>query len=184
MGTSLSPPPHAIQYPPVPPRGCFAMPSFDVVSELNAHELANAVDQANRELSQRFDFKDTGAHYELEELTVTLSAQVDFQLKQMLEILKLRLGKRGIDLACLDVQEPQTTLSSARQEVRLKHGIDADTGKQIMRVLKDSKLKVQGSIQGEKVRVTGKQRDDLQAAIQLLRTAKVAVPLQFNNFRD
>ncbi len=160
------------------------MPSFDVVSELNAHEIANAVDQANREISQRFDFKDTGARFELEAFTVTLHAQVDFQLKQMLEILKLRLSKRGIDLACLDVREPQTTLSSARQDVLLKQGIDAETGKQVIRLLKDSKLKVQGGIQGEKVRVTGKQRDDLQAAIQLLRGAKVSLPLQFNNFRD
>lgn len=160
------------------------MPSFDVVSELNAHEVANAVDQANRELTQRFDFKDTGARFELEGFVVTLQAQVDFQLKQMLEILKLRLGKRGVDLACLEVKEPETTLSSARQAVHLKQGIDADTGKQITRLLKDSKLKVQGSIQGEKVRVTGKQRDDLQAAIALLRGAKVSVPLQFNNFRD
>lgn len=160
------------------------MPSFDVVSELNAHEVANAVDQANRELSQRFDFKDTGARFELEESTVTLHAQVDFQLKQMLEILKLRLGKRGIDLACLDVKEPQTTLSAARQQVLLKQGIDAETGRKISRLVKDSKLKVQAAIQGEKVRITGKQRDDLQAAIKLLRGSKVDLPLQFDNFRD
>jgi uncharacterized protein YajQ (UPF0234 family) len=160
------------------------MPSFDVVSELNAHEIANAVDQANREIAQRFDFKDTGARFELEAFTVTLHAQVDFQLKQMLDILKLRLGKRGIDLTCLDVKDPQINLAAARQEVLLKQGIDAETGKQVTRLLKDSKLKVQGSIQGEKVRVTGKQRDDLQAAIQLLRGAKVSMPLQFNNFRD
>ena len=160
------------------------MPSFDVVSELNAHEVANALDQANRELAQRFDFKDTGARFELEESTVTLHAEVDFQLKQMLEILKLRLGKRGIDLACLDIQEPETTLSAARQQVLLKQGVDAEAGRKIARLIKDSKLKVQASIQGEKVRVTGKQRDDLQAAIQLLRGAKVDLPLQFNNFRD
>ncbi len=160
------------------------MPSVDVVSELNAHEIANAVDQANREIAQRFDFKDTGARFELEAFTVTLHAQVDFQLKQMLDILKLRLGKRGIDLTCLDVKDPQINLAAARQEVLLKQGIDAETGKQVTRLLKDSKLKVQGSIQGEKVRVTGKQRDDLQAAIQLLRGAKVSMPLQFNNFRD
>src|SRR5256885_10328741 len=98
------------------------MPSFDTVSELNAHEVANAVDQANRELSQRFDFKDTGARFELQEFTVTLHAQVDFQLKQMLEILKLRLSKRGVDLACLEVKEPQTSLSAAHQEVVLRHG--------------------------------------------------------------
>src|SRR5215472_15716637 len=114
------------------------MPSFDAVSELNQHEVANAVDQANRELSQRFDFKDTGARFELKDFIVTLHAQVDFQLKQMLEILKLRLAKRGIDLGCLDVQEPQTTLSAAHQDVVLRHGIDAETGKKIARLVQDS----------------------------------------------
>ena len=160
------------------------MPSFDVVSELNAHELTNAVDQANRELSQRFDFKDTGAVYELEEHTVTMKAQVDFQLKQMLDILKLRLSKRGIDLAYLDAKDPQITLATAQQEIEFKQGIDQETGKKISRLIKDSKLKVQAALQGDKVRVTGKSRDDLQAAMQLLRTSKVEVPLQFNNFRD
>jgi uncharacterized protein YajQ (UPF0234 family) len=160
------------------------MPSFDAVSELNLHEVINAIDQANRELSQRFDFKDTGARFELQEFTVTLHAQVDFQLRQMLEILKLRLSKRGIDLACLEIKEPHTTLSSAQQELVLRHGIDADTGRKIARMVKDSKLKVQASIQGDKVRVSGKQRDDLQAAIALLRGAKLDVPLQFTNFRD
>jgi hypothetical protein len=160
------------------------MPSFDAVSELNAHEVANAVDQANRELSQRFDFKDTGARFELAELTVTLHAQVDFQLKQMLEILKVRLSKRGIDLACLEVKEPQTNLAAARQEVQLRHGIDQDSGRKITRLIKDSTLKVQASLQGDKVRVVGKKRDDLQAAMALLRGAKLEVPLQFNNFRD
>jgi len=160
------------------------MPSFDAVSELNAHEVANAIDQANRELSQRFDFKDTGACFELNEFTVTLRAQVDFQLKQMLEILKLRLAKRGVDLVCLEVKEPQTTLSAAHQEVVLRHGIDQETGKKITRLVKDSKLKVQASLQGDKVRVTGKQRDDLQAAMQLLRKSGLDIPLQFNNFRD
>jgi cyclic-di-GMP-binding protein len=160
------------------------MPSFDVVSELDGHEVTNAVDQANRELSQRFDFKDSGARYELAELVVTLHAQVDFQLKQMLDILKLRLGKRGVDVACIEAKEPQTNLAAARQEVVLRHGIDQETGKKIARLLKDSKLKVQASVQGDKVRVTAKQRDDLQTAIQFLRKAGVEVPLQFNNFRD
>jgi cyclic-di-GMP-binding protein len=160
------------------------MPSFDVVSELNAHEVANAVDQANRELAQRFDFKDTGARFELAELVVTLHAQVDFQLKQMLEILKLRLGKRSVDLACLEVKEPVVALSAARQEVILRHGIDQESGKKITRLIKDSKLKVQASIAGDKVRVTGKQRDDLQAAMQVLRKSSLDIPLQFNNFRD
>ena len=160
------------------------MPSFDAVSEISQHEVANAVDQANRELSQRFDFKDTGARFELKEFTVTLHAQVDFQLRQMLEIVKLRLGKRGVDLKCLEVKEPQTTLATAQQEVLLRHGIDAETAKLLTRLIKDSKLKVQASLQGEKVRVSGKQRDDLQAAMALLRGAKLDRPLQFNNFRD
>src|ERR1700744_1567384 len=160
------------------------MPSFDVVSELNAHELTNAVDQANRELSQRFDFKDSGAVYELDDHTVTMKAQVEFQLKQMLDILKLRLAKRSIDLAYLDVQDAQITLATAQQEVVFKQGIDQETGKKISRLIKDSKLKVTAALQGDKVRITGKQRDDLQAAMKLLRGAKVDAPLQFNNFRD
>ena len=115
---------------------------------------------------------------------MTLHAEVDFQLKQMLEILKSRFGKRGIDLACLDIQEPEIALSAARQQVLLKQGIDAETGRKITRLIKDSKLKVQASIQGDKVRVSGKKRDDLQEAIQLLRGSKLDLPLQFNNFRD
>lgn len=160
------------------------MPSFDVVSEIDAHELANAVDQANRELAQRFDFKDTGAKYELEEHTITQHAEVEFQLKQMLEILKVKLGKRGIDVACLEIKDPETNLAAARQQVILRHGIDHETGKTIARAIKDSKLKVQSAIQGEKVRITGKQRDDLQAAMALLRKMQIDRPLQFENFRD
>jgi uncharacterized protein YajQ (UPF0234 family) len=160
------------------------MPSFDVVSELDAQEVRNAVDQANREVSQRFDFKDTGAKYELAEFTVTLHAQVDFQLKQMLDILLPKLAKRGIDVACAKPGDPQVTLNAARQAVVLQHGIDADTGRKIQRLLKDSKLKVQAAIQGDQVRVTGKQRDELQAAIALIRGAGFEVPLQFKNFRD
>ena len=160
------------------------MPSFDVVSELDAHEVANAVDQANRELSRRFDYKDSGARYELLDFVVTLHAQVEFQLKQMLDILKLRLSKRGVDIACLEVKEPQASLSAAHQEVILRHGIDQETGKKITRLIKDSKLKVQASLQGTKVRIAAKQRDELQAAIQFLRKAGVEVPLQFDNFRD
>jgi cyclic-di-GMP-binding protein len=160
------------------------MPSFDVVSEIDSHELTNAVDQASRELSQRFDFKNTGAEFELEETTVTLSAPAEFQLKQMLEILKLKIAKRGIDIVCLDVQDPLVNLAVAKQLVALRHGIDQETGKKVMRLIKDSKLKVQAQIQGEKVRVTGKKRDDLQEAIALLREGTFEVPLQFNNFRD
>ena len=160
------------------------MPSFDTVSELNGHEVANAVDQANRELGQRFDFKDTGAVYELEEFTVKLRAQVEFQLKQMLDILKLRLSKRGVDLSCLEVKDPVTNLASSQQDVILKQGIEPELAKKIVRIIKDSKLKVQASVQGDKVRITGKSRDDLQSAIQLLRASKLEMPVQFNNFRD
>jgi uncharacterized protein YajQ (UPF0234 family) len=160
------------------------MPSFDVVSEIDTHELTNAVDQAIRELTQRFDFKDSDATFELEETTVTMSAPADFQLKQMLEILKLRMAKRGIDIACLDVKDPVVNLATAKQLVVLKVGIDQETGKKVSRLLKDAKLKVQAQIQGEKVRVTGKKRDDLQEAIAFLRKAEFGMPLQFNNFRD
>jgi cyclic-di-GMP-binding protein len=160
------------------------MPSFDVVSEIDTHELTNAVDQASRELGQRFDFKDSGAAFELEETVVTMIAPVDFQLKQMLEILKLRIAKRGIDVACLDVKDPEINLARAKQQVILKHGIDADSARKVARLLKDSKLKVQAQIQGEKVRVSGKKRDDLQEAIAFLRKAELGIPLQFNNFRD
>ncbi|MFO0335523.1 MAG: YajQ family cyclic di-GMP-binding protein [Pseudomonadota bacterium] len=160
------------------------MPSFDVVSELNHHELRNAVDQANRELETRFDFRGTGAKYVLEAATVTLEAPADFQLKQMLEILKLKLAKRGIDLVCLDVKDPEVNLARATQAVVLREGVDADSARKIQRAIKDSKLKVQAAIQGETVRVTGRSRDELQAAIALLRQQKLDVPLQFDNFRD
>ena len=160
------------------------MPSFDVVSEIDTHELTNAVDQACRELDQRFDFKGTDAAFELEETTVTMLAPAEFQLKQMLEILKLRVAKRGIDVACLEVNDAEVNLARAKQLVVVKHGIDADTGRQVSRLLKDSKFKVQAQIQGDKVRVTGKKRDDLQQAMALLRKAALGVPLQFTNFRD
>jgi uncharacterized protein YajQ (UPF0234 family) len=160
------------------------MPSFDVVSEIDNHELTNAVDQASRELGQRFDFKGTDARFELEDTTVTMIAPTEFQLKQMLEILKLKVAKRGIDVQSLDVQDPVVNLARATQPVVVKHGIDAETGRKVSRLIKDSKLKVQAQIQGDKVRVTGKKRDDLQEAIACLRKASLGVPLQFNNFRD
>lgn len=160
------------------------MPSFDVASEIDLHELTNAVDQANRELAQRFDFRDTGAKYELEGHTITLHAQVEFQLKQMLDILRVKLGKRGIDVASLDVKDPETNLAAARQKVDLRHGIDHETGRKITKLVKDAKLKVQCAIQGDKVRVTGKQRDDLQSTMALLRKSEFDRPLQFENFRD
>ncbi len=160
------------------------MPSFDVVSELNMHEVVNAVDQATRELEQRYDFKGTDATFELVESTVTLTAQVDFQLKQMLEILKLRITKRGIDIGCMEIKDPEIALNAARQTVILKQGIDSDLARKIVKLVKDSKLKVQAAIQGEKVRITGKKRDDLQEAIAMLRKEKLGLPLQYVNFRD
>jgi uncharacterized protein YajQ (UPF0234 family) len=162
------------------------MPSFDAVSEIDSHELTNAVDQANRELTQRFDFKDTGATFELKEKehTVSLKAPAEFQLKQMMDILTQRLGKRGIEAKCMEKKDPVTNLAEARQDVVLRNGIDQETGKKLQKAIKDAKLKVQAQIQGDKLRVTGKQRDDLQQAMALLRKAEVDRPLQFNNFRD
>jgi len=160
------------------------MPSFDIVSELNAHEVANAVDQANREVGTRFDFKGTNAKYELNEYVVTLVAQADFQLKQMLDILKLKLSKRGIDIACMKVDEPVFSGQTAKQVATLREGIETELGKKIQRLLKDSKLKVQAAIQDKQVRVSGKSRDELQEAIALVRGGKLELPLQFTNFRD
>lgn len=160
------------------------MPSFDIVSELNSHEVANAVDQANREVGTRFDFKGTNAQYELKEYVVTLSAPADFQLKQMMDILKLKLTRRGIDIACMKVDEPVISGQTAKQVATLRQGIDTELGKKIQRVLKDSKLKVQAAIQDKQVRVSGKSRDELQEAIALVRSGKLELPLQFTNFRD
>ena len=160
------------------------MPSFDIVSELNPHEVANAVDQASREVSTRFDFKGTGAKFEQAELVITLSAPADFQLKQMMDILKLKLTKRGIDIVCMKVDEPVVTGQTSKQIVTLRQGIDTELGKKLQRLIKDSKLKVQAAIQDKQVRVTGKSRDDLQAAMALVRAGKLELPLQFTNFRD
>jgi cyclic-di-GMP-binding protein len=160
------------------------MPSFDVVSRIDEHELTNAIDQASREVSQRFDLKDTTARFELKELVVHASAPAEFQLKQLFDILKLKLAKRGIDLACLDVKEPLVNVAEARQEIALRHGIDQDVGRKILKLIKESKLKVQAGIHGDKVRVTAKQRDDLQATIAMLRNQSFDRPLQYENFRD
>jgi cyclic-di-GMP-binding protein len=160
------------------------MPSFDIVSELNPHEVANAVDQANREVGTRFDFKGTNAKFELNEFVITLSAPADFQLKQMMDILKLKLTKRGIDIVCMKVDEPIVAGQTAKQVATLRQGIDTELGKKLQRLIKDSKLKVQAAIQDKQVRVTGKSRDDLQAAIALVRGGKLELPLQFTNFRD
>ena len=160
------------------------MPSFDVVSEFNAHEATNAVDQANREVSNRFDFKGTGSKYELEDSVISLTSQSDFQLQQMLDILRQKLSKRGIDIGCLQEEEPEITGTEARQKVIMRQGIDTPLAKDLVKQIKASKIKVQTSIQGEKLRVSGKKRDDLQSVIALLKNADAGIPLQYENFRD
>ncbi|MEB2400891.1 MAG: YajQ family cyclic di-GMP-binding protein [Alcaligenaceae bacterium] len=160
------------------------MPSFDVVSEVDKHELSNAVDQANRELSTRFDFKGVNAAFELEGYVVTQSAPSVFQLNQMLDILRGRLSARGIDVRCLDVGEPLENVSGARRKVTVKQGLEQAISKKLIAEMKAAKLKVEAQINGDKLRVSGKKRDDLQAAIALLKKADVDLPLQFNNFRD
>jgi cyclic-di-GMP-binding protein len=160
------------------------MPSFDIVSELDLHEVANAIDQANREVGTRFDFKGTDAKCELKESIVTLIAKEEFQLKQMMDILNLRLSKRGVDLACMKAEKPVMTGQIAKQIVTLRQGIETELGKKIQRLIKDSKLKVQAAIQDKQMRVTGKNRDDLQEVIALVRRAKLDMPFQFTNFRD
>ena len=160
------------------------MPSFDVVSEIDQHEAVNAVDQANREVGTRFDFKGSGANFELSESVITMTAQAEFQLKQMLDVLQIKLSKRGIDITCLKIDPPQVAGKEARQLVTLRQGLDAPLAKKVVQAIKDSKLKVQASIQGDQVRITGKKRDDLQDVMALLRGGKFDLPLQFNNFRD
>jgi len=160
------------------------MPSFDIVSEIDLHEVANAVDQSNREVGTRFDFKGTGAKYELSESTVNLLAENEFQLQQMLDILQPRLSKRGIDILCIKIEKPQITGRQAKQVVTLRQGVDAGLARTIVKLIKDSKSKVQASIQGDQVRVTGKKRDDLQEIIAIMRASKFDMPIQFTNFRD
>ena len=160
------------------------MPSFDVVSEVDKHELTNAVDQANRELANRFDFKGTDAKFELEGYVVTQIAPSAFQLKQMIDILRGRLSARGIDVRCMDIADPLENLGGARQKITVKQGIEQAISKKLIASIKEAKLKVETQITGDKPRVTGKKRDDLQDAIALLKKADVPLPLQFNNFRD
>ena len=160
------------------------MPSFDVVSEVDKHELTNAVDQANRELANRFDFKGSEARFELDDSIITQLAASAFQLKQMYEILRIRLASRGIDVRSLDAAEPEVNLAAARQKITVKQGIEQPVAKKIVAAIKAAKIKVEAQINGEKLRVTGKKRDDLQMAIALLRKSEFEVPLQFDNFRD
>lgn len=160
------------------------MPSFDVVSEVDKHELVNAVDQANRELAKRFDFKGVDASFELNEYVITLTAPSVFQLNQMLDILRGRLTARDIDVRCLDIGEASENVSGARRQVTVRQGLEQAVSKKLIAALKAAKLKVEAQINGDKLRVSGKKRDDLQAAIALLRQTDVELPLQYNNFRD
>ncbi len=160
------------------------MPSFDIVSEVDTHELTNAVDQANRELTTRFDFKGVDAHFELDGAVIKQSAPSEFQLQQMTDILRARLVARKIDVRCLELGDVDTNLAGARQTVTVKQGIERDLAKKIVGAIKDAKLKVEAQINGDKLRITGKKRDDLQAAMALLRATNFELPLQFDNFRD
>ena len=161
------------------------MPSFDVVSEVDEHELANAIDQVNREVTNRFDFKGSDARVEYAEPLMTIYADDEFKVTQVRDILDIKLVKRGIDIACLEAGEVEERGGGkAQQQVTVRSGIEGALAKTIVKKIKSSKLKVQTAIQGDKLRVTGKKRDDLQAAIAFLKEEDVDLPLQFTNFRD
>ena len=160
------------------------MPSFDTVSEVDLHEVSNAVDQANREIGNRYDFKGSSARVVQAEDQLTIQADNEFQLNQVKDILHLKLAKRGVDLASLEEGKLETTINQARQTLRVQQGIPQDIAKKIIKLVKDAKLKVQASVQGDKVRVSGKNRDDLQKVIALLKGAAIDLPLQYINFRD
>jgi uncharacterized protein YajQ (UPF0234 family) len=160
------------------------MPSFDVVSEIDKHELTNAVDQASRVVDTRFDFKGANAKFTLNEKDVEASASADFQVKQMIDIIEGAVIKRGIDVRCLDWQEVVESGQTAKATAIIKQGIESEAAKKLVKMIKEQKFKVQAAIQGEQLRVTGKKRDDLQEVIAFLRQVDFEQPLQFNNFRD
>lgn len=160
------------------------MPSFDIVSEIDSTEVRNAVDNATRELSTRFDFRGVEASFEWAAAETKVSAESDFQLTQMVDILRNKLVKRGVDPETMDIGSPVHSGKTFHLKVSFKEGIEQATAKKLVKLIKDSKVKVQVAIQGEQVRVTGKKRDDLQAAIALVKDANLGQPFQFNNFRD
>jgi len=160
------------------------MPSFDIVSEVDLHEVTNAVDQTNREVGTRFDFKGSDAGVERKDNVLNLHAENEFQVKQVLDILHKKMAKRGIDIAALEEGAVQTSGTRASMAISIRQGIDQDAARQLIKKIKDTRLKVQASIQGDKVRVTGKKRDDLQSIISGLRESWSDLPLQFSNFRD
>ncbi len=160
------------------------MPSFDIISEIDQHEFTNAMDTANRELGTRFDFKGSDAKFDVDGFVITQRAPSEFQLKQMLDILRARLIARGIDIRCMEVADPEINLAEARQKVTIKQGIEQKMAKKIVGLIKDAKLKVEAQINGEKLRVSAKKRDDLQDVMALLKKSDIELPLQFDNFRD
>lgn len=160
------------------------MPSFDVVSEVDSHQLNNAVDQASRVVDTRFDFKGVEASFERDDYRVKLTAEADFQLQQMVDMLRGTLIKCSIDPECMEAGEVALSGKLSKQEVLIKQGLDADQCRKIVKLVKEMKLKVQSAVQGEQVRITGKKRDDLQQVMSMLREADIGLPLQFNNFRD
>jgi uncharacterized protein YajQ (UPF0234 family) len=160
------------------------VPSFDIVSEVDKHELSNAIDQANREITTRFDLKGTSARIDQEENVLTLRADNEFQVGQVMDILRARLSARQIDVRAMDVGKVETNLAEGRQKVTIKQGIEQPMAKKIIAKIKEAKLKVEAQINAEKIRVTGKKRDDLQTAMAMLRKADLEIPLQFENFRD
>jgi uncharacterized protein YajQ (UPF0234 family) len=160
------------------------MPSFDIVSEVDWHEVDNAVDQANREIGNRYDFKGSAARVERSEAVVTVHADNEFQVRQAADILHNKLAKRGVELGALDSAEPEEAGGKARQVITVRSGIEPDLARRIVKMIKAGKIKVQASIQGEQVRVSGKKRDDLQAVIAMLKESDIGLPLQFTNFRD
>jgi len=161
------------------------MPSFDIVSEVDMHEVNNALDQANREVGTRFDFKGIDASFVLNgDTELCVSAEADFQIQQMLEMLRSKMVKRGIDIKSLKEGEIQLVGQKASMNVSIQQGIESEIARKIVKTVKESKIKVQTAIQGEKLRVNGKKRDDLQQVMALLKEAKLGIPLQFDNFRD
>jgi uncharacterized protein YajQ (UPF0234 family) len=160
------------------------MPSFDIASEVNKIELKNAVDQANKEIANRFDFKGSDARIEQSELALTLYADDDFKLKQVTDVFLTKCAKRGVDARMFDTKNIEKIGTKVKQAIAVKVGIEQEKAKTIVKLLKDSKMKVQASIQGTAVRVSGAKKDDLQAAIQLVRKSVTDIPLQFQNFRD
>ena len=161
------------------------MPSFDIVSEVDMHEVRNAVDQSNREIVTRFDFKGVDARYELTaSFEILANAEVEFQIRQMLDILKAKLVKRGIDIKVLKEGDVDVSGQKAVMRLVVQQGIESDLARKLVKMIKETKIKVQAAIQGEKLRVSGKKRDDLQGVIAMLKEASLDIPLQYNNFRD